>query len=71
MDVVEHKRPGLIDLEKYQKAIQEDLDLEAKGRISQVVGLTIKPLGPAPSGELCYIRPGSAGDFELLAGGWI
>ncbi|MGI6513393.1 MAG: flagellar protein export ATPase FliI [Syntrophomonadaceae bacterium] len=58
----------LIDLEKYQKAIQRTSTWKQKGRISQVVGLTIEAIGPRASlGELCYIRPGSAGDFELLA----
>ncbi|NLW44621.1 MAG: flagellar protein export ATPase FliI [Syntrophomonadaceae bacterium] len=57
-----------IDLEKYRKAIKSASTWKQKGRISQVVGLTIEAIGPRASlGELCYIRSDSARDFELLA----
>lgn len=63
------KAPAVvIDLEKYQKAIEKTSTWKHKGRISQVVGLTIEAIGPRASlGELCIIKAGSDGDFELLA----
>jgi len=64
-----NKAPAvLIDLEKYRKALEKTSTWKQKGRISQVVGLTIEAIGPRASlGELCYIKAGSTGDFELLA----
>lgn len=65
-------RPEMVepnfDLAKYQKVIENTATWKQKGRISQVVGLTIEAIGPrARLGELCHISTGLAGSFELLA----
>lgn len=57
-----------LTLKKYQTVIDKTKTWQQKGRISQVVGLTIEGIGPHSSlGELCYIRPNATDDFELLA----
>ncbi len=58
----------MFEFEKYQLAIENANTWKQKGRISQVVGLTIEAIGPYSSlGELCYIKPNTTYDFELLA----
>ena len=56
-----------IDLENTE-GNKECLTWKQKGRISQVVGLTIEAIGPRASlGELCYIRS----ILPVISGCWL
>ena len=56
-----------LNLEKCHQVIEKTVTWKQKGRISQVVGLTIEDWPHTSLGELCHIRPNAAGSFELLA----
>ena len=55
-------------LEKYEDILAKTQIWQQKGRISQIVGLTIESIGPRASlGELCHIKPDADSDYELYA----
>lgn len=48
----------LIDMEKYHKALNKTLLLKIRGKVTQIIGLTIESEGPSGNiGELCFIYP--------------
>ncbi len=56
-----------IDLSKYQKCIEEPL-FKKKGRVVNVIGLTIESAGPeARLGDICRIFPAANGGSSIMA----
>ena len=58
---------GRVNFEKYIKVAEESF-FTRKGKIVNVVGLTIESMGPdAKLGDVCYIYPGEAGAKPIMA----
>ncbi|MGN0306434.1 MAG: flagellar protein export ATPase FliI [Lachnospiraceae bacterium] len=56
-----------IDFEKYNKILDENL-IKKKGKIVNVVGLTLESAGPdAKLGDICYIYPGGEDVAPIMA----
>lgn len=56
-----------IDFEKYKRILDQPL-IKKKGKIVNVVGLTLESAGPdAKLGDICYIYPGEEGAAPIMA----
>lgn len=56
-----------IDFGKYNKILEQSL-IKKKGKIVNVVGLTLESAGPdAKLGDICYIYPSEEGAGPIMA----